>query len=170
MNLKKSRTSKNDVRVVCDKCHESYYYCHYDEAPLQYFCDSCAPSQDDLSSTAAQYARKRLRHLEAMLVTSAEEDRKKGGYNPDHLVEKRDRFIRLINCVFEIAKKLQRPPQDLQELILCAVGIRPLGSQDMVEIARCFGFENSTDVKCAMMGLASVGKAKFNNYWQLIHV
>lgn len=190
MKLKKSRTSKNDVRVVgdrvmkeditidvvCSKCGNFCFEHHFsslsDLPPLKHFCDTCKPhiTIEDQQSTAFEYAQNKLSFAMACAQHETKKTKKRVGYNLNHLVEKRDRFARLISCVFEIAKRLQRPPQDLQELILCAVGIAPLWSQDMVEIARCFGFENPTDVKFIMLDLVSLGKAQINHQWQVTRV
>ena len=145
------------------KCAESHVCKDCKEKKLQ-------TTKRNGGKTAFEIAQEQLRPLAETLIALEKEDQKKGGYNLDRLVEKRDRIIRLISHVSGIAKKLQKPPQDLQELILCAVGIAPLWSQDMVEIARCFGFDNPTNVKFVALDLVSLGKVGMNNQWQLTPV
>lgn len=166
-----------DIDVYCSKCRK---YC-FSHMPGEgrykdpYVCDDCQNKKVKRVKTAPEKtafedAQEKLRPLAEILTALQKEEEKKGGYKLDHLLERRNRLDRLINHTSEISKKLQRPPQDLQELILCAVSIQSLGCDDIIQIAYCFGFKCSTDVKFAVMDLARLGKAEFNNQWQLAHV
>lgn len=164
-----------DIDVHCDKCRKYCFSCMPDKCPEFHVCTDCREKKPQTTKknrgkTAFEETQEQLRPLAEMLIAIEKEDQKKGGYNLDHLLERRRRLDKLIDHVSEIAKKLKRPPQDLRELILCAVSIEPLACQEMTEIAQSFGFKCSTDVKFAMMGLARIGKAQFNDRWQLTHV
>ncbi len=144
-----------------DRCTEDLYVC----SNCQKKKKSRTKRTDD--KTAFDIAQEKLRPLKQSLIAIEKENQKKGGYALDHLLEQKNRLKGLIEHVFEITRKLQRPPQDLQELILCAVSIQPLGYQDTADIACCFGFKDTLTIKSCMMDLVNLGKARLDRYHRL---
>lgn len=168
-----------DTDIHCSVCRK---YCH-SEMPGQrtnssetYVCAECKGKEQKSvkkggQKTAFEEAQEKLRPLRDFLIADEEESRKKEqertGFNPAQLLEQYRDISRLITQAREVSKRLSKPPQDLQELILCAVAIEPLASAGMIKIAECFGFKNPTDVKITMLNLVSEGKAKLNDHWQV---
>ncbi len=170
-----------DVDVHCEGCRRYVTYFRDGPDPGPQLCEECRRSGKELRAEVVQGApksdiipslfaiTKRLLTKPANTVVRKEKTSSDGLLNFDHLQQEIDYRSNLIAHASWILQTCGKP-ESLSHLILCAIKRNPISPQDMIHIARCFGFEDAQEVKSAMLKLSSSGDAKINSSWELEEV